>query len=125
VKATPSFAARHNFNVVAKQYVHEITTQFGAILSWASGRPYNNPNEMVFMNGKTRDYLDLSLNISYLTTLFGKSTIVYISCSNVFGRDNIYGYRYYETPNNEGIFESIPVKPEAKRFFLTGVFITL
>lgn len=125
VKATPSFAAKHHFNVVAKQYVHAITTQFGAIFSWAGGRPYNNPNETVFMNGRTRDYLDLSLNISYLTTLFGKSTIVYISCSNVLGRDNIYGYRYYETPNDEGVYESLPVRSEAKRLFLTGVFVTL
>lgn len=124
-KVTPSFASKHNLSVVAKQYVDAITTQFGAMFSWASGRPFNDPNETAFMNGITRDYLDLSVNISYLTTLFDQSTIVYVSCSNIFGRDNIYSYRYYETPNQEGLFESVPVRPEARRFLLVGVFVTL
>jgi outer membrane cobalamin receptor len=124
-EATPSFVAKHSFSVVAKQYVTRLNTQFGATFSWASGRPYNNPNSTVFMGEHTRNFMDLSLNISYLTTFFDKPTIVYTSLSNVFGRDNIYSYRYYETPNQAGKYESIPVRPEAKRFFMIGVFITL
>ncbi|MBN1791896.1 MAG: TonB-dependent receptor [Bacteroidales bacterium] len=124
-KVTPSFVAKHSFNVVAKKYVSRLNTQFGAIFTWASGRPYNDPNSEEFMGELTRDYRDLSLNISYLTSISKKSTIVYTSLSNVLGRDNIYGYRYYETPNQMGEYESIPVRPEAKRFFMVGVFITL
>ncbi len=123
--ATPSFAAKHSFSMVAKKYVDAITTEFGATLSWASGRPYNNPNHADFMDGQTRNYMDLSLNISYLTTIFKKATILYTSLSNVFGRNNIYTYRYYETPNQDGIYESMPVRPEASRLFLLGLFITL
>ncbi len=124
-EVTPSFVSKHNLSVVAKKYVEAITTQFGAMCSWSSGRPYNDPNETTFMNGITRDYLDVSVNISYLTTLFKKSTIVYFSCSNLFGRDNIYSYRYYETPNSEGMYGSLPVRPEARRFLLAGLFVTL
>jgi len=124
-KVTPSFAAKHSFNAVAKKYFTSLSTQFGAIFTWASGRPYNNPNHVDFMDEYTRDYMDLSLNISYLTTIFDKSAIVYTSLSNVFGRDNVYSYRYYKTPNQAGEFESMPVRPEAKRLFMIGVFLTL
>jgi vitamin B12 transporter len=124
-QVAPSFASKHNFNVVAKKYFTSLSTQFGAIFTYASGRPYNNPNHAEFMDEQTRDYMDVSLNISYLTTIFHKSTIVYTSLSNVFGRNNIYSYRYYETPNQSGEFESMPVRPEARRLFLLGLFIAL
>lgn len=124
-KVTPSFAAKHSLSIVAKQYVTKINTQFGSTFTWASGRPYNNPNSSAFMGEHTRDYLDLSLNISYLTTILDRPAIVYTSLSNVFGRDNIFSYRYYETPNQAGEYESVPVRSEAKRFFMIGVFITL
>jgi hypothetical protein len=77
------------------------------------------------MGEHTRDYLDLSINISYLTTVFKQSAIVYTSLSNVFGRENIYSYRYYEKPDQQGVFESMPVRPEAKRFFMIGLFVTI
>lgn len=124
-KVTPPFAVKHSFNLVAKQYISSLNTQFGAILTWASGRPFNDPNSEKFMNERTRDYLDMSLNISYLTRIFDKFTIVYSSLSNVLGRDNIYGYRFFSNPNQAGKFESLPVRPEAKRFFMIGIFITL
>ncbi len=122
---TPPFASKHNFTVVGKQWVQKITTQFGATFAWSSGRPYNNPNSTKFMDKITTNYFDVSLNVSHLCELFGKSTILYASMSNVFGRDNIYGYRYYSTPNSSGVFESIPVRSESKRFILFGLFITL
>lgn len=124
-KVTPPFAAKHNFTFVAKQWVQMITTQFGATFAWASGRPCNDPNSANFMDKKTTNFCDISLNVSHLTNIFGKSTIVYASVSNVLGRDNIYGYRYYSTPNSLGVYESIPVRSESKRFIMLGVFVTL
>ncbi len=124
-KVTPPFASKHNFNIVAKQWVQKITTQFGATFAWSSGRPYNDPNSAKFMDEITSDYIDISLNVSHLCELFGKSTIMYASISNVLGRDNIYGYRYYSIPNGMGVYESIPVRSESKRFILFGLFITL
>jgi len=123
--ATPTFAAKHSFTIVGKQYFEKLSSLFGAMFTWASGRPYNDPNGLVFNGENTPDYLDVSINVSYLTRIFDKSTIVYSSLSNVLGRDNVYGYRFYNNPNQLGKFESIPVRPEAKRFFMIGVFITL
>lgn len=122
---TPPFASTHNFTVVAKQWVQKITTQFGATFAWSSGRPYDDPNTTKFMDKVTSDYIDISLNVSHLFELFGKSSILYASMSNVLGRDNIFGYRYYSTTNSSGIHESIPVRSESKRFILFGLFITL
>lgn len=122
---TPPFAAKHNFTLVAKEWAQKITTQFGATFAWSSGRPYNDPNSSNFMDKITSNYCDVSLNVSHLTEIFGKGTIIYASINNVLGRDNIYGYRYYSTPNSNGVFESIPVRPESKRFILFGVFVTL
>lgn len=124
-KVAPPFAANHNFTIVAKQWVQKITTQFGATFSWSSGRPYNDPNSPHFMDKKTANYCDVSLNVSHLTNIFGKGTILYASVNNVFGRDNIYGYRFYSVPNSSGIYESIPVRSESKRFILFGLFVTI
>ncbi len=122
---TPPFASTHNFTVVAKQWVQKITTQFGATFAWSSGRPYDDPNTTKFMDKVTSDYMDVSLNVSHLTEMFGKSTIMYASVSNVLGRNNIFGYRYYSTKNTSNVYESIPVRSESKRFILFGLFITL
>lgn len=124
-KVTPPFAPKHSFTFVAKEWIQKINSQFGVTLSWATGRPYNNPNSQNFMDGRTSNYCDISLNVSHLFNIYGKFTILYASVSNVLGRDNIYGYRYYSTPNTSGVFESIPVRSESKRFLLMGIFVTI
>ncbi|MHC1704166.1 MAG: carboxypeptidase-like regulatory domain-containing protein [Tenuifilaceae bacterium] len=124
-KVTPPYAPKHNFSLVAKQWFNRITTQFGATLAFATGRPYNDPNSTTFMDKKAANYCDVSLNVSHLRNIFGKSTIIYASVNNALGRDNIYGYRFYSTPNSTGVYESIPVRAESKRFLLLGVFVTL
>lgn len=124
-KVTPSFVAAHTASVVGKFWIQKITTQFGISSTIASGRPYDNPNHAQFMAGKTSCYGDISLNVSHLTSVFGYSTIVYMSVSNVLGRDNIYGYRYYAQPNSDGVFDAFPVKAGSKRFYFVGLFITI
>ncbi len=124
-EAKPTFAARNNLSIVAKEYVTAITTQFGAVFTWSDGRPYNDPNEEKFMHKVTGNYADLSVNISYLTKFFGKPAILYSSLSNIFGKQNIYGYRYYETPDAEGIYKSVPVTSESRRFFMIAFIVTI
>lgn len=119
---TPSFASAHNFSVVYKHFVAKLKTQFGATYSFTSGRPYNNPNEDKFNNGRTKSYQDLSVNISYLPK---PHLIVYFSCTNLLGRDNIFGYEYSTTQNNEGFYNSRAIRQPAPRFVFLGVFITL
>ena len=123
--ATPTFASTHNLSAVVKWYVPILHTQFGATYSYSSGRTYFNPNTSDFLSNKTGSYNNLSLNVSYLTNIFKKFTIVYFSLGNIFGVDNIYGYHYGSKPNKEGIYKSYPIKPGSKRFVFLGVFISI
>lgn len=123
--AIPEFVSKHNFRVVYKQYVSKINTQIGFTYSYASGRTYFNPNNSKFLSDKTDSYHDLSLNASYITSLFNNFTIVYLSVSNVLGCNQVFGYNYNQTPNESGKYEAQSIKPGAKRFIFLGVFITI
>jgi hypothetical protein len=121
-KATPSFASRHNFSIVTKYFVRQIRSQLGLTYSFTSGRPYSDPNVGIFNSMRTPNYSDLSFNWSYLPTPF---LIIYLSCTNLPGRDNIFGYDYSTEPNQDGIFNGRPIRQSAKRFLFLGIFITL
>lgn len=125
VKAKPHFAPAHTVSLVGKYWVNSITTQFGLSATMASGRPYQNPNKTGFMNALAPHYSNVSINCSHLRTIWGKSTIIYTSVSNLFGRNNVFGYRYYDQPDSNGVFQRYPLTAESKRFYLIGVFITI
>ena len=65
------------------------------------------------------------MNASYLTHLFKQFTIVYVSASNVLGRQNIYGYTFAGQPDAGGQFRSAAVLPPAPRMLFVGVFISI
>lgn len=121
-QATPAFSSTHNLSIVGKYFVQDIKTQIGATYSFASARPYNNLNEEAFNAGRTPAYHDLSVNFSYL---YRSNVIIHASVTNVLGVDNIFGYEYASEPNEEGIYQSQPIKQMAPRFIFLGVFITL
>ncbi len=121
-EAMPSFASAHNFSVVYKYFINKLKTQVGATYSFSSPRPFNNPNEEKFMNGRTPAYHDLSINISYLPKPF---LIIYLSCTNVVGRDNIFGYEYANSADVNGVYASRAIGQPAKNFLFLGIFITL
>lgn len=121
-KATPSFASKHNFSLVGKYFVVKLKSQLGATFSYTSGRPFHNPNETVFNGSKTPSYQDLSFNWSYLPKPY---LIVYFSCTNLLGRDNIFGYEYGSTPNENGLYNSRAIRQPAPRFLFLGIFLTL
>ena len=123
--ARPSFASTHNLSVVYKHFISKLNCQVGATYNYASGRPYENPNTIGFNNEKTPHYHDLSMNVSYLTSLLGNFTVLYASATNVLGRNHIFGYRYSDTPNPQGQFDGFAVEPPAKRFLFIGMFITV
>lgn len=124
-KVRPHFAPEHSFTLVGKKWVHALSTQFGASLSLAAGRPYHDPNKEDFMSERTKGYRDLSMNASHLFSMWEQQSILYFSVSNVLGHDNIFGYRFYEQPDGEGNFPALPISPSAKRFFLVGLFVTI
>ncbi|MBJ6111357.1 TonB-dependent receptor [Hymenobacter sp. BT523] len=123
--AVPTFAARHNLNVVGKYWVQRLHTQFGFTYSYGSGRRYHDPNRPGYNQASLPSYQDLSFNASYLTHWFGQFTIVYVSASNVLGRNNVYGYNFASQPDASGQLRSVAVTPGAPRMLFVGVFISI
>lgn len=120
---TPSLFSKHSASFVCKYYVSALTTQFGLTYQYASGRPYYNPYDPAF-EGITKDYHNLSVNASYLTSVFKCFTIVHFAVSNVLGFNQVFGYHFVSQPGNAPDI-SYPIKPSAKRFFVLAVFVTL
>ncbi len=122
--AVPAFTSRHNFSAVYKHFVKAIKSQLGFTYSYSSGRPYYNPNlsSEKFQSERTPSYQDLSANVSYLPKNW---LIIYISCTNLLGRDNIFGYEYSAQANTNGEYVSRGVRQPASRFLFMGVFITI
>lgn len=121
-KATPSFASKHNFSAVYKHFVRQLKSQLGATYSFASGRPFNDPNTDQFNGGSTPAYHDLSVNWSYLPKSW---LILHFSCTNVLGINNIFGYEYSDTRNADGSYNNRAIRQAANRFLFLGMFITL
>ena len=121
-QTTPSFVADHTLSLVTKYWIQDWRSQIGATYTFSSGRPYDNPNEMTFMNGKTKSYNNLSMNWAYLIS---PQKILFFSVTNVAGIKNVYGYNYANTPNSSGIYESQAIVPTADRFFFVGFFWTI
>lgn len=120
-RAVPTFASTHNLSVVYKQFVNSIKSQLSGTFSYASPRTYNNPNTSEFNSETTPAYVDLSLSVSHLAT---QNIIIYGSVTNVLGRENIFGYTYSNSPNNEGLYIGQANQLPAPRFLFVGVFIT-
>ena len=121
-QVTPSFVADHSLSIVTKYWINEWKSQIGFTNSYSSGRPYNNPNEAKFMNGKTKSYNSLSFNWAYLVS---QQKILYFSVSNVLGSQNVFGYEYANNPDNTGLYNRKEIIPTADRFFFVGFFWTI
>lgn len=121
-EAMPTYASKHNLSIVYKHFINKLKSQVGITYSYGSPRPYNNSNEEKFNAGRTPSYQDLSANVAYLPKNW---LIVYVSCTNLLGRDNIFGYAYSETPDMDGVYAERAIKQPAAHFLLVGIFITL
>ncbi len=121
-KAQPNFANTHNLSIVGKYWISDLRSQVGFSYSFASGRPYTNPNGQGFLNEKTKAYNNLSLNWAYLIS---PQKILYASVNNVLGFKNINGYQYANTPNVDGSFSRRALLPAADQFFFVGFFWTI
>jgi outer membrane cobalamin receptor len=121
-QVTPSFVADHSLSIVTKYWINDWKSLIGFTNSYSSGRPYNNPNDLKFMNGKTKAYNSLSFNWAYLLS---QQKILYFSISNVLGTQNIFGYEYANKPNDAGVFNRKEIIPTADRFFFVGFFWTI
>jgi hypothetical protein len=118
--ATPSFAAKHTASLVYKQFFEAIQTQVGATYTFASGRPYVNPNNTVYLGDRTKSYNSLSLTVSHLTHVFNQFAVLYLNANNVTGFNNVYGYAYSQDGLNRRA-----ILPTSKRNLIVGILITI
>lgn len=118
--ATPSFAAKHTASAVYKQFIEKIQTQVGATYTFASGRPFVNPNNPEYLSDRTKNYNSLSLTVSHLTRIFKQFTVLYLNANNVTGFNNVYGYQY----STDGLNRRA-ILPSSKRDLVVGLLITI
>ncbi|WP_395053612.1 TonB-dependent receptor domain-containing protein [Flavobacterium sp.] len=121
-KVTPSFVADHTLALVGKYWIEDWKSQVSFTHNFSTGRPFNNPNETAFMNGKTKNYNSLSMSWAYLVT---SQKILYVSISNILGTQNVYGYEYANSPDSNGTFQRREIIPTADRFIFVGFFWTI
>ena len=120
--AVPTFASTHNFNVVYKHWISDWRSSTGATFTYGSPRRYDDPNTPAFNDGRTASYLSFDLNWSFL---YRENIIFHAAVNNVPGFRQEFGYRFADQPNSDGAYESVAIRPPARRFFLIGCFITL
>ncbi len=108
--AVPTFVSEHNLSLVFKRFLPAINTYASATYSFASSRPYHDPNLSGFMNAQTKAYNDISLSLTYILNFFGKQAALHLMVNNLAGFDNIYGYNFATTPNAEGHYVSSPIR---------------
>ena len=120
--AQPNFATDHNLSIVGKYWVDSWKSQLGLAYSFASGRPYTDPNTDQFLGERTKSFNSLSFNWAYL---LDQQKILYFSVNNILGFNNINGYQYSNTPDINGQFNRQALRPAADQFFFIGFFWTL
>lgn len=118
----PHYATKHNASLVTKYWVSNLRSQVGMTYNFASGRPFDNPNSSFFMDGRTKNYHNVSVNWSYLIS---QQKILFFSASNLLGFNNVFGYDYTNTPDSNGMFKRQAILPTAKRSFFIGFFWTI
>ena len=122
VRATPNFAPKHNLSLVTKYWIDGWRSQIGLSYTFASGRPYDNPNTQEFLAERTKSFNSLSFNLAYL---LDQQKILYFSINNLLGFNNVSDYQYADSQNGNGSFPRRAIRPAADRFFFVGFFWTL
>lgn len=124
IEATPTFAAKHTVSVVYKQTIPAVNVTVGGTYVFATGRPYENPNNSSdqFLSGRTPNFNNLSLNASWLTAIFNNFTVIALSVNNILGFDNIYSYQY---PSDNAEAGRRAIKSPALRSYFIGVFMSI
>lgn len=126
-KVQPGFAATHTSSLVIKKMVEPISTYFSMTYTYASGRPYYNPNRPAteFMKDRTIDFHTMGFQLNYLTQIGKSYAVLIFNMSNVLGNRQVYNYRFANNKDNEGNYRSEAITPMAKRFFFVGAYISI
>ncbi|CAL1520602.1 TonB-dependent receptor [Chitinophaga sp. MM2321] len=119
-RVQPDFAANHTASVVYKHFFPKLSTNLGLTYTFATGRPYYNPNlpQDKFMSEKTMSYNALGVSASYLTTIRKAFTIFVLAVSNAPGNKQVFGYHY----SSDGLRRD-EITPNLPRFIYLGMFM--
>lgn len=118
-EVTPPFAASHTASLVFKKFFTKRNLSTGFTYTFATGRPYDNPNSPEFMTDRTIDYHSLGINGAFLRQIKNCFAVLAFSVTNTIGNDQIFGYRY-----SYDFQRSAAVTPPAKRFYFIGLFLS-
>ncbi len=121
-EAQPNFSSKHNLSLVYKYWFEGLRSMLGTSYHYSSPRYYDNPNSSEFNQEKTKPYHSWNMNWSLLLK---QNVILYFTVSNILGYEQQFGHSYASTPGADGIYQSKPILPGAKRWILVGCFITL
>jgi hypothetical protein len=116
----PSFISTHTFTTVAKYFWSRANTYAGLTYMHASPKRYYNPALPFSEGDMTKSYNDVSINITWITPLFGSYCAFLLNISNLLGFEQVYGYHYSPNPDNGGDYTLYPIIPQSKRLIVIG-----
>lgn len=121
IKARPKYAAEHTLSLVTKKYIPAISCYVAGTYSYASGRPYYNPNlsDDNFLSQHTRDYHNLDFLIANILTINDKYSLTSaFTISNPFNWKHVFGYKYSSDGRSR-----ISITPPASQFYYLGFYL--
>lgn len=118
-RTVPSYVTRHNASLSLKYTSMRIRSIIGVSTRFASGRAYHNPNQEGLMNARTSPYHTVDLSYTFLAH---KKLIIYAAVSNIFNRNNVFGYAYDTNKNAAGHYDRYAEVPFQKQAFYIGFF---
>ncbi len=95
--------------------------------TYASGRPYYNPNRPLieFMKDRTIDFNTMGFQLNYVTQIHKSYAVFIFNMSNVLGSRQVYTYRFATTKDNDGVYRDEAITALAKRFFFVGAYLSI
>ncbi len=115
VEASPGYLSSHSVSAVYKRFITSMNSFVSATGTFATGRPYFNPNNPVFMDDRAKPFRDISVGYTRVFHLFSTQTVLHLVVNNLFGFDNVFGYTFSANPDEQGLFRSQPIRPPQKR----------
>lgn len=121
VEAAPTFTSAHNLSVVTKYWMNKWKMSVSLTYSYASGRPYYNPNlpDDQFLTDRTPDFHNLSISISKIFDIKGNFAVLFCGLNNITNRINVFSYQY-----NDAGTERVAVGPPQGFNFIVGFFMS-
>lgn len=127
----PDFVATHTGSLVFKKFWTKFMFGINGTYTYASGRPYINPNlnfyanSELFMKERTIDYHTINLSLNYLKTIKKVFTVFVLGVNNPIGFKQEFGYNFAQRDlNGDGIRYGQPILPTARQFVFVGMFMS-